>query len=132
MLHMNTWNPNGAPRFGWKRGPCFGGLLVSPQNRGQFQVPGIHINIIIYTFFLPKILSIFSFCTKKHLYTNEDGVRNHDTRLSLLLHGPKTIGGGFNQFKKYARQIGPQVRMKIKNIQNHHLAKTTNVKVTLW
>ena len=33
------------------------------------------------------------------------------------------VGGWTNLFEKYARQIGsfPQVRVKIKNVWNHHL-----------
>ena len=38
---------------------------------------------------------------------------------TLICH----LGGGFNPFEKYARQIGsfPQIGMKIKNVWNHHL-----------
>ena len=33
------------------------------------------------------------------------------------------VGGWTNPFEKYARQLGsfPQVRVKLKNIWNHHL-----------
>ena len=48
---------------------------------------------------------------------------------TLICH----LGGGFNPFEKYARQIGsfPQIGMKIKNIWNHHLGHSFGVSETV-
>ena len=42
-MHLYTWNPNGAPCFGWSLGLVFGGLTF--KNRGKIGVLGMYIYI---------------------------------------------------------------------------------------
>ena len=48
--------------------------------------------------------------------------------------GLTKLVGGFNLFEKYARQIGsfPQVRVKIKNVWNHHLVRLNRHLLKRW